>query len=356
MLDMESKKHKYQYAEIKNGKAVDVKPDVLEKLEIARKESFRDVGLYATGTYREQKLEQIEGDYRELRVTLKTNARLIGRDTSKKTKLPLARVGEEYFVAEVYTKNVARLMSYIQYLVQYKPPYKKGEWHIGNIAEVCRELEIQYRTFIEGLSFIASRNIPYITTRGGHFYYKDYRKLVGVRVKMRTRDTMTKGEGFITQKEEEILDKNSTIDTIILNPTKEFFNGLGVDSYGKPLSKEEFSKVGGLGNVLLPIASLRYSKNESLMENKLRQFFVSNTPHQRYKLDTLLAEGGITAEDISKQGKPRYRKQIELELNKLQDRGLIEYSYSNKTKVYYITVKDKAFKHPHFHKKGERVL
>ena len=141
---------------------------------------------------------------------------------------------------------------------------------VNNTAEVCRFLGIQYRTFTEGLSFIASRNLPYITTQGGHFYYKDYRKLVGVRVKMRTKDTLAKGEGFITQKEEEILDKNSTIEGIIITPTKEFFNGLGVDSYGKQLSKEEFKKVGGLGNVLLPIQSIKYSKNESLMEFRLR--------------------------------------------------------------------------------------
>ncbi len=341
-------KTKYQYAKITKRGAIPV-TDIPEQTGT---QGFSEVGIFVIGKAKEQDQEQEEGDYRELRVTAKSNAKLTRRDTSKKTKLPLAKVGEGDFVAEVYTQTVARILSYIQYLVQYKPPHKKGEWHISNIAEVCRFLGIQYRTFTEGLSFIASRNLPYITTRGGHFYYKDYRKLVGVRVKMRTRDTMTKGEGFITQKEEEILDKNSTIDTIILNPTKEFFNGLGVDSYGKPLSKEEFSKVGGLGNVLLPIASLRYSKNESLMEFRLRSFFIGNTPNQRYKLDTLLAEVGITAEDISKQGKPRYKKQIELELNNLQSRDLIKYSYSNKTKVYYITVKDKAFKHPHFYKKG----
>lgn len=352
MLDMESKEHKYQYAEIKNGKAVDIKPEVLEKFEGLIKGSFREVGLYATGIAREQELEQLEGDYRELRVATKSNAKITRRDSNKKIKLSLAKIGEREFVAEVYTQTVARILSYIQYLVQYKTPYKKGEWHIDNIAEVCRFLDIQYRTFTEGLSFIASRNLPYITAQGGHFYYKDYRKLVGVKVKMRTRDTLQKGKGFITQKEEEILDKNSTIDTIILNPTKEFFNGLGVDSYGKQLSKEEFNKVGGLGNVLLPIQSIRYSKNEGLMEFRLRNFFISNTPNQRYKLDTLLTEVGITAEDIKKQGKPRYKKLIELELNKLQNRGLIEYSYSNKTKVYYITVTGKAYKHPHLHKRG----
>ena len=64
------------------------------------------------------------------------------------------------------------------------------------------------------MSFIASRNLPYIAARGGHFFYKDYRKLVGVRVKMRTRDTMAKGEGYITQKEEEILDKKERVEIL----------------------------------------------------------------------------------------------------------------------------------------------
>jgi len=350
MLDMESKKHKYQYAEIKNGKAVDVKPDVLERLDIARKESFRDVGLYATGTYREQKLEQIEGDYRELRVTLKTNARLTGRGSKKKEYLPLVKIGGGTLAGEVYPKTVARFMSYIQYIVQYKPPYKKGEWHIDNSAEVCRFLGIQYRTYVNAVGYLSSKSIAYIDTRGGHIYYKNHRKLVEITAKMRSKFELPTGKGFVTQKQEEILDKNSTVDTIILKPTDEFFNGLGLDRYGKQLSTEEFRKVGGLGNVLLPIQSIRDSGEESLMEFKLRNFFISNTPRQRYKLDTLLAEGGITAEDIKKQGKPRYKKLIELELNKLQNRELIKYSYSNKTKVYNITVTKKAYSHPHLHK------
>lgn len=346
MLDMANKETRNKYATIKNGRTLPV-----EELKPKETGGVEEIGIWIEGKAQ----EQVEGDYRELRITTKSNAKLTRRDTSNKPKLPLAKVGEGDFVAEVYTQTVARILSYIQYLVQYKPPYKKGEWHINNIAEVCRFLGIQYRTFTEGLSFIASRNLPYITARGGHFFYKDYRKLVGVRVKMRTRDTMAKGEGYITQKEEEILDKNAVIDTIILRPTKEFFNGLGVDSYGKQLSKEEFKKVGGLGNILLPIQSIKYSKNESLMEFRLRNFFISNTPIQRYKLDTLLTEVGITAEDIKKQGKPRYKKQIELELDSLQNRGLIKYSYSKKTKVYYITVKEKAYKHPDFYKENKSI-
>jgi len=350
MLDMANKKHKYQYAKITRGGAIPV-TDISEQTGTR---GFRDVGIYVIGKAKEEDTE--EGDYRELRVATKTDAKLVRRDSDKKENLPLVKVGGVDFVAESYSKNVSRVLSYLAYLVQYKPPHKKGEWHIKNIAEASRFLEMQPHRFKECISFLASRNLPYITTRGGHFYYKGYRRLVEIRVKMRTQDTMAKGEGFITQKQEEILDRKSVIDTIIINPTREFMNGLGFDTNGKLLSKEEFRKLGGLGNILLPVQSLKDSKDESLMEFRLRRFFVGNTPKQRYKLDTLLAEVGITAEDIKQQGKPRYKKQIELELNKLRSRGLITYTYSNKTKVYYFTVTDKAFKHPQLHKRGGKSI
>jgi hypothetical protein len=288
MLDMESKKTKYEYANIKGGKAIPVTPEVLERLkEIG---DNIEVGLYASGIAPQQ--EQEEGDYRELRVATKTDAKLVRRDSDKKENLPLVKVGEVDFVAESYSKNVSRVLSYVAYLVQYKPIHKRGEWHIKNIAEASRFLEMQPHRFKECISFLASRNLPYITSRGGHFYYKDYRRLVGIKVKMRTQGAMTKGEGFITQKAEEILDSKSVVDTIIINPTKEFMNGLGFDTYGRTLSKGEREKVGGLGSILLPVQSLKDSKDESLMEFRLRRFFVGNTPKQRYKLDTLLAEVG----------------------------------------------------------------
>lgn len=341
---MANKKTKYQYAKLEKGKAIAVDNPETEGIE-----AFTERKLYVTGKAPEG--DKGREEYRELRITAKSNAKLTGRDRSKKQTLPLAKMGEVSIVKEVYPQNTGRVLSYIQYLIQYKAPHKKGEWQIKNIAEASRFMEMQPHRFKESIANLM-KAYPYITARGGNIVDKQYRQIVDIRVRLRTKNPVEKGKGFITEKEEEILDKESVIDTIFIKPSKEFLNGLGLDSYGKQLSKQEFSKRGGLGNVLLPISSLKYSKNESLMEYKVRNFLISNKPVAQIRVDKILTHLGITEEDLAKQGRPRYKRQIDTVMERLKSRGILErWSYSKAKDMYYTKTTREAHGHPAFYKR-----
>jgi hypothetical protein len=344
MLDMANKKNKYQYATIKGGRALPV-----DKLKTGETGGVSEVGVWVEGKAPEG--EKGREEYRELRITAKSNAKLTGRDRSKKQTLPLAKMGEVSIVKEVYPQNTGRVLSYIQYIVQYKAPHKKGVWQIKNIAEASRFMEMQPHRFKESIANLM-KAYPYITARGGNIVDKQYRQIVDIEVRLRTKNPVEKGKGFITEKEEEILDKESVIDTIFIEPSKEFLNGLGLDSYGKQLSKQQFSKRGGLGNVLLPISSLKDSKNESLMEYKVRNFLISNKPVAQIGVDKILTHLGITEEDLAKQGRPRYKRQIDSVMERLKDRGILErWSYSKTKDMYYTKTTREAHNHPAFYKR-----
>lgn len=353
MLDMVNKKHKYQYAQIKGGRAVTVKPEVLEELEELGKRGYSEVGIYATGKAPETEQEPL---YRESRNLLKTNAKLVGRGGKGDNKvLKITEISDTKAIRINYSQRVGALMSYMFEKWQNSELDKEGYFVIRNLSKVARDLNTTPQRLKEDITRAGGFAYPYIKTvkrgKDGDTIDEEYKKLFEIKVRSKVEAGTVKRDGFINPEDIEGLNKNRTIEAIFSKPCKELRESIGRDSKGREIKGSKVYEMLGIGNVLTPVANILLGLELSLWGYKLYCYMGSNRPDYSIGLNKLLTHLGVTDEDLRKQGKPRYKSNIDKGLEELKLQGYVEkWTYSEGKDMYYWKYTSKAFRHPDMYK------
>lgn len=346
---MESKKTKYEYAKVDGGKAIPITPEIAQKLKEAS--DCAEVGLYASGIAPQQ--EQL---YRESRNLLKTNAKLVGRgDKGDNKVLKITEISDTKAIRINYSQRVGALMSYMFEKWQNSELDKEGYFVIRNLSKVARDLNTTPQRLKEDITRAGGFAYPYIKTvkrgKDGDTIDEEYKKLFEIKVRSKVEAGTVKKDGFINPEDIERLNKNRTIEAIFSKPCKELRESIGRDSKGREIKGSKVYEMLGIGNVLTPVANILLSLELSLWGYKLYCYMGSNRPDYSIGLNKLLTHLGVTDEDLRKQGKPRYKSNIDKGLEELKLQGYVEkWTYSEGKDMYYWRYTSKAFRHPDMYK------
>lgn len=342
---MESKKTKYEYANIKGGKAIPVTPEVLERLkEIG---DNIEVGLYASGIAPQENPLA----YRESRSLLKTNAMLMGRGEKGRERTGLAMVGTLNPTRYSYSKRAGILMNYLIYCWQTEQLDRKGRLVIKNLSKVARALKTTPQRVKEALAEVVAYEYPVITVinRGGKKDTQDTveskdTKMFEITFISKVDKGVIKTNGFASKED---IERLSAYCYLAVKPCETYRTGIGMDGRGRKIQGKRVYDMLGLGNVLTPIENIARSINLSLWGKKLLDYMGGNKPEQKIGLKKLLIHLGVTDEDLREQGKPRYKKNIDKGLEELKGEGYLEkWAYTKSKDMYYWKYTAQAFRHP----------
>ena len=363
MLDMENKtllqKMEGKYPISKEEKRL-VGEMLNKALQEAGKESLKVAT--ATGTDFTTARSEFEPEllYRESRNLLKTSAKITGRSSKgDRSETKLIEVEEINSKKDVYTQRVAVLMSYLLKEWQTDTLNSRAYYVIKNFSKVARDLNTTPQRLKEDITKVGGYTYPYIKTikRGKTHDTIDaeYKKMFEVKVRLRVDSGTIKKDGFINPEDKKELDKNSTVKEVLVKPCRELRESIGRDSKGREIKGKEVYEILGIGNVLTPVANILLSLSLGLWAYKLYCFIGSNRPSYQIVLDKLLGHLGVAQEDLAKQGKPRYKENIDKGLKELEDKGYLErWTYNKSKDMYYWKFTVKAFRHPELVKESKK--
>lgn len=382
MLDMGNKKHKYQYAEIVDGRVVlDNERELDEKygitkekkeiVEEALKEAFKDFermkDLGATGLdiattkkgFREP--EEREKFVKVSRSMFKDNAFNIGRGSERKP-LDLAKKGGEVSSdRDTISGRATGLGVYLQTKWVSESLNNDGYFVIkrGELSKIAKEVDTTPQRVKQYLAELGRYAYRYITPvkkldNNKTRITDEFKFLWTVKV-IRTIEGEVK-EGFITDKEAEYLDEKYGFEEIWVKPCERYRGDVGMDEFGRPIIDNRDKKLlAYFGNVFAVEEIYAVPPKLSDMGKKLFYHTSANVPTQRIGFEKLRKHLNITDNQLSEQGKPRIQERIRIAMDELEEIGHLErWSYSEKTDIYYLKYTDKYIKHPNFLKRRKK--
>jgi hypothetical protein len=287
-----------------------------------------------------------ESLYRGSRGLMKTNAKQIGRETKEREQLSLMDIGDRQGNGDKYSAKVALFFDYLTAEWQEKALNKEGFLVISNLSAIAEELKTEPKHIKDYITKAGAYAYPYITKRGGKIV-DSYIVPFEVKVVRYTDDKERVGEGFISPREHERLNKRYPFKEVWIKPHKIIRGEIGKDTNGRDIKDPKFKRQEvGLGNVFKSRKYLFAGLYLSDIGNKLLNFTGSNKPYFSISFDKLVKHLGYTEQYLKKQGSPRVKKWIEAGFKELQNIGHIErYSHNKKTDVFKWTCSNKYYKY-----------
>jgi len=268
--------------------------------------------------------------YRESRSLLKTTARAVGRERDGK-QLSLF-VMPEFQDRELnrtnYPQKAGVLMQFIMKEWQLRPKDNNGYLVIENLQAVADTVNTTTQKLKIYLLMLGGYTYPITKTRvdgktGRKITTFSQEQLFKIEVDYYTDDLdLSNGNKVGTSLVSFI--KNTPVKEVRVRPCDTLINNINGDKRGV-----------GLGYILATENTATIGLLMGSWAYKL--FCLSGGEKPTYKIGwaNLLERLGVSKEDITKQGKPRIRKQIEQGLDELRDKGHLEYWKFNKERDLY---------------------
>ena len=344
---MASKKIKYQYAKVVEGRVV-----TEDTPEIQNNEAFADIGLYITGKAREK--EELVKVSRSL---LKDSALNIGRGKKRDLKLTPSRTRTK---RDTISRRATGIALYIQTKwgvdAHWERLHEGGYISIerGELSKVAKQNNTTPQRFKEYLTELGTFTYHYVKPlnkgkRGDtQVIAEEFKPFFDVKI-IRTVGGEIK-EGYITDEEAEFLDNKYSFDRILIRPCERYRGDIGFDAEHKEITDNANKRLQAeFGNVLAVADVYKLPIQLSDMATKLLLYTSSNKPKYDIGFERLKKHLKISDSDISKQGKPRILDTIKKGFDELIGIGHLEYcTYSKNKDIFYLKYTDKYIKHSEF--------
>jgi len=278
--------------------------------------------------------------YKESRSLLKTNSLVVGRDTEQISLFTLQGYEDRGLDKKSYPRRVGVLMQYLTREWQKRPKDKDGYLVIDNLQEVANALKTTPQKLKIHLIMAGGWSYPFVKT-------------IKSDTKTGKKDIVIRHEHLFDIQIVCRVDEDVDIQELLVGTTyTNFIKNYPVKEIRvKPCDTIIYNTSGdkkkiGLGNIFATDETATIGLDMSDMAYKLFCLAGSNKPTFKIGWEKLIKQLGVRQEDISKQGKPRIKKQIDKGLKELVDRGAFEYwKYNEDRSLYSWKYTDKYFKH-----------
>jgi hypothetical protein len=268
--------------------------------------------------------------YKESRSLLKTTARSVGRERDG-TQLSLFVIPEfqdRELNRSNYPQKAGVLMQFIMKEWQLRPKDSNGYLVIENLQAVADTVNTTTQKLKIYLLMLGGYTYPIMKTRidgktGRKVTTFSQEQLFKIEVDYYTDNLDISVENKVGTSLVSFV-KNAPVKEVRIKPCDTLINNISGEKRGV-----------GLGYVLATEDTATIGLGLGTWAYKL--FCLSGGEKPTYKIgwSNLIEKLGVSKEDLTKQGKPRIRKQIEQGLDELRDKGHLEYWKFNKERELY---------------------
>jgi hypothetical protein len=278
--------------------------------------------------------------YKESRSLLKTNSLVVGRDTEQLSLFTIQDYQDRELEKKSYPRMVGVLMQYLTKEWQKRPRDKDGYLVIENLQEIADKLKTTPQRVKLFLVMAGGWTYPFVRTiksdkkTGKKDIVIKHEHLFNIEIICRVDESIDL-QGLLVGTTYTNFIKNYPVKAVRVKPSDTIINNIAGDK-----------KQIGLGNIFATEDTATIGLDMGDMAYKLFCLAGSNKPSFVIGWEKLTKQLGITKQYISKQGKPRVKKQIERGLKELVSIGAFEYwKFNEDRELYSWKYTDKYFKH-----------